>query len=129
MTKVEKEIREQLMEELHCRVHSNSHNRNLLDRKDLGEVIDRAMAGVTLLRIDHKASYQQWVESCNKTGERWWLHVGPVTYKRIYNNAVYFSHIIGYTGEISTEELTALNEAGGAYSAGGTDHIRRCNRR
>ncbi len=42
------------------------------------------------------------------------------TYQRIYNNAVYFSHIIGYTGEISTEELTALNEAGGAYSAGDT---------
>ena len=85
MTKVEKEVREQLMEEFHCRVHSNNHNRHLLDRKDLGEVIDRAMAGVTLLRIDHKASYQQWVDSCNQAGEWWWLHVGPITYKRIYN--------------------------------------------
>ncbi len=31
------------------------------------------------------------------------------TTKRIYNDSLYFSHIIGYTGKISDEQLTELN--------------------
>ena len=31
------------------------------------------------------------------------------TYKRVYNNAKYFSHILGYTGEISEDELKEYN--------------------
>jgi len=42
-------------------------------------------------------------------------------YKRVYNNAEYFSHIIGYTGEISEDELAEYNlenPAGIKYSIG-----------
>ncbi|MGI6071971.1 MAG: penicillin-binding transpeptidase domain-containing protein [Lachnospiraceae bacterium] len=42
-------------------------------------------------------------------------------YKRLYNHAEYFSHIIGYIGEISGEELEEYNlenEAGITYSVG-----------
>ena len=43
------------------------------------------------------------------------------TYKRVYNDAEYFAHIIGYTGEISEDELEELNlenDAGITYSVG-----------
>ena len=40
------------------------------------------------------------------------------SYTREYNNALYFSHIIGYTGQISAEEIEAMNEAGGSYATG-----------
>ncbi len=40
------------------------------------------------------------------------------SYVRRYNNAVYFSHIIGYTGKASTEEIQSLNAAGGNYVSG-----------
>lgn len=31
------------------------------------------------------------------------------TSKRVYNNGLYFAHVIGYTGKISDEQLTTLN--------------------
>ena len=31
------------------------------------------------------------------------------TYQRVYNNAIYFAHIIGYTGKASSEDLERLN--------------------
>ncbi len=43
------------------------------------------------------------------------------SYKRVYNDAQYFSHVLGYTGEISEEELAELNlenPAGITYSVG-----------
>jgi penicillin-binding protein 2 len=40
------------------------------------------------------------------------------TYKRVYNDAVYLCHILGYTGYASTEEIEALNAAGGNYYSG-----------
>ncbi len=45
------------------------------------------------------------------------------TYKRVYNDAEYFAHIIGYTGEISESELEEYNienDAGISYSIGDT---------
>ena len=39
-------------------------------------------------------------------------------YVRRYNNAEYFCHILGYTGSASTDEIEALNAAGGDYVAG-----------
>ena len=45
------------------------------------------------------------------------------TYKRVYNDAQYFAHIIGYTGEISEDELEEYNlenDAGITYSIGDT---------
>ncbi len=41
-------------------------------------------------------------------------------YIRAYNDAQYFCHIIGYTGQASAEEIEALNANGGSYSAGDT---------
>ncbi len=43
------------------------------------------------------------------------------SYKRVYNDAEYFAHIIGYTGEISESELEEYNldnDAGITYEAG-----------
>ncbi len=40
------------------------------------------------------------------------------SYKRVYNDAVYLCHILGYTGYASTEEIEALNAAGGEYFSG-----------
>ncbi len=39
-------------------------------------------------------------------------------YLRVYNNARYFGQIIGYTGQISAEELKELSAENSAYSAG-----------
>ena len=38
--------------------------------------------------------------------------------KRVYNDAVYLCHILGYTGYASQEEIETLNEAGGSYYSG-----------
>ena len=40
------------------------------------------------------------------------------SYERVYDDAVYFCHIIGYMGLASTEEIDRLNEAGGDYASG-----------
>ena len=43
------------------------------------------------------------------------------SYTRVYNDAIYFAHIIGYTGEISESELEEYNlenDAGITYEAG-----------
>ncbi len=40
------------------------------------------------------------------------------TYERVYNDAVYFCHIIGYMSLASTEEIERLNEQGGDYVSG-----------
>lgn len=37
--------------------------------------------------------------------------------KRVYNNSIYFSHILGYTGNISTSQLEEFNKDGELYSA------------
>lgn len=39
-------------------------------------------------------------------------------YIRVYNYSEAFSHIIGYTGTASTDEIEELNEEGGDYSSG-----------
>ena len=39
------------------------------------------------------------------------------TYKRVYNDALYFAPIIGYTGQISAEELQELREKDPSYDA------------
>ncbi len=36
--------------------------------------------------------------------------------KRVYNNALYYAHIIGYVGLINEEELTRLNESEARYN-------------
>ena len=38
--------------------------------------------------------------------------------RRIYNDAIYLCHILGYTGYASTEEIESLNSQGGAYQPG-----------
>ncbi len=38
-------------------------------------------------------------------------------YERVYNDAVYFAQIIGYTGQISSEELKTLQEQDSSYSS------------
>ncbi|MBQ6293887.1 MAG: penicillin-binding protein [Lachnospiraceae bacterium] len=38
--------------------------------------------------------------------------------ERVYNDAVYFSHIIGYLGLASVEEIDKMNEQGGGYVSG-----------
>jgi len=40
---------------------------------------------------------------------------------RIYNDSIYFSHIIGYTGKISDSELSEYNSQGGDYIS--TDYV------
>lgn len=40
------------------------------------------------------------------------------SYERVYNDAVYFCHIIGYTSLASAEEIERLNEQGGDYESG-----------
>ena len=40
------------------------------------------------------------------------------SYERVYNDAVYFCHIIGYTSLASVEEIESLNEQGGDYVSG-----------
>ena len=35
---------------------------------------------------------------------------------RVYNDSIYFSHIIGYTGTVSEEQLSRLNSGGGEYN-------------
>ena len=87
MTKVEREAYDTMMESLRNKVHTCNHNRDLLSEHDLSEVIYRAIAGVSLLRIDHKASYQRWVDECKESDEWWWLYVGPQVYKLIYLQA------------------------------------------
>lgn len=37
---------------------------------------------------------------------------------RVYEDSVYFANLLGYIGEISSEELESLNAEGGSYSAG-----------
>lgn len=37
---------------------------------------------------------------------------------RIYDDSIYFASLIGYTGEVSAEELESLNSSGGNYSSG-----------
>lgn len=39
-------------------------------------------------------------------------------YRRVYNDAEYFANIIGYTGEVSAEELEELQEEDSSYAAG-----------
>ena len=39
-------------------------------------------------------------------------------YVRTYNDSIYFSHIVGYTGKAGTEEMEALNAQGGDYVSG-----------
>ncbi len=39
-------------------------------------------------------------------------------YVRVYNNPEAFSHIIGYTGKASSDEIASLNEEGGSYVSG-----------
>ena len=38
--------------------------------------------------------------------------------RRVYNDAIYLCHILGYTGYASTEEIESLNARGGSYLAG-----------
>lgn len=40
---------------------------------------------------------------------------------RVYNDSVYFAHILGYTGKVSSEEIAAMKEEGYEYSS--TDYI------
>ena len=39
-------------------------------------------------------------------------------YRRIYNQSEYFANIIGYTGQVSAEELTELRAVNSSYGAG-----------
>ena len=39
-------------------------------------------------------------------------------YERVYNDSVYFCHIIGYLGLASVEEIEKMNEQGGGYVSG-----------
>ena len=40
------------------------------------------------------------------------------SYERVYNDPVYFCHIIGYLGLASVEEIEQMNEQGGGYVSG-----------
>ena len=35
---------------------------------------------------------------------------------RVYNDSIYFAHIVGYTGKITEERMEELNETGGDYT-------------
>ncbi len=39
---------------------------------------------------------------------------------RVYNDSIYFSHIVGYTGKITEERMEELNETGGDYTLNDT---------
>lgn len=39
------------------------------------------------------------------------------SYRRVYNNAEYFSNIIGYTGQVSSDELSELQEEDSSYDS------------